>query len=95
MALTLLVVAATRPARYSVPTIIAIACVIGLGLAMIVWRRNRWERADAGRPHRPPGSDRSLHAEDASPKPIEPVQRESDRPDDGSPSDRQRNGDDR
>jgi hypothetical protein len=95
MATTLLVVAVARAHHFSIASGVAFAVVIGLGLAMIVWRRNRWERADAGRPHRPPGSDRSLHAEDASPKPIEPVQRESDRPDDGSPSDRQRNGDDR
>jgi hypothetical protein len=96
MTLTLLVVAGTRPERYSVASIIAFACVIGLGLAMIVWRRNRWERADAGRSHRELGSGRSLHAEGASPnKPIEPIERETDQPEDGSRSDQQRNAGDR
>ena len=83
MALTLLVVAGTRPERYSIPSIIVFACVIGLGLAMIVWRRNRWERADARRPRRPPagrmstepqpGSDEGLRAQDVPPdEPTEP-----------------------
>jgi uncharacterized membrane protein YccC len=87
MALTLLVVAGTRPERYSIPSIIAFGCVIGLGLAMIVWRRNRWERADARRPHRPPESAGSLHTEDASTdEPSEPGPRETHRPEGESPS---------
>jgi Flp pilus assembly protein TadB len=52
MATTLLVVAVARAHHFSIASGVAFAVVIGLGLAMIVWRRNRWERSDAARANR-------------------------------------------